>query len=408
MFTPGLKIQYFPLHGGERFDNKFYLRGKHLTEDDVTRGDIPYGLNNEEKSNQGRLLRYYLEKLTGYNGTEETREIFLQLQVPDGRFLYQVPFDEAFDMVASPEGKAFIKETLVYESDTASDTSVLTVFVNNLGQNSGDYQMMYVKEQDALPRQLVKTFLESNKRFKLNLNRRLKSLEDVDLVCARKVVLATSKATLQQIEWEVLRCFNNTEKRMINALKALREVPTAQIFMSFPRPWWLHNSSNPTAMTTTDLPFKEALDWGRSDHTGNYILLASYADESKAMRMALLNEVGAPSSFSAPGAGVVSEALITELLKELADAHGIERGVIPDPVDATAQFWTPGQTGGGRVVWRAGYNYDDVTAILQRPSGNDDVFVVGADFSAGYNEGFAESAFETVEKVFPFISGSFK
>ncbi|KAH9505681.1 hypothetical protein Btru_055492 [Bulinus truncatus] len=128
----GLTSRLFSLNYDNTVDSRFYLRGKSYLPQDLVSGDIPYDLSPEEKANQGNIFRYYLWKLTGYNETDVDEYKLMQLKVPDGRYLYTIPIDEAISMVGTKEGKNFILALDQFESDSAPDTS-LSFLENNLG-----------------------------------------------------------------------------------------------------------------------------------------------------------------------------------------------------------------------------------------------------------------------------------
>ncbi|XP_059140727.1 achacin-like isoform X2 [Physella acuta] len=416
----GLTKVPFSLHHGNNANAFYYLRGRTLTSAQVSGGDIPYNLNPEEKANQGRLFRYYLEKLTGYNGTEVTQDILMQLKLSDGRYMYQVPIDEALDTVATADGKAFLRALAIFESDGAADTSSLPIFENNLGPENGDFVVQTIKEGfSAIPTKLVDRFLKASKRHKLTINRRLVSIRNCregyvlelvhtntqngytfeklnrDVVCARKVILAVPKFALKTIDWSPLR-----DKRVEDAINAVREVPANKVFMTFSRPWWLQNAPHATPVMFSDQAFSQAYDFGRSNITGVYTLMTSYSEDSKSSRLLSLNTKGELLSGSAPGPNRVMTPLAEHILTDLAKAYGMKRSEIPAPITSMSQFWVSYPFGCGFVIWKAGYRYDEVISTIQHPSLTDDVFVVGADHAKGYHVGWVEGAFASVDRVF--------
>ncbi|XP_059149102.1 achacin-like [Physella acuta] len=402
--TVGLTKEPFALHHGNTVNAHYYLRGRTLTSEQVRGGDVPYDLSPEEKANQGRLFRYYLEKMTGYNGTDVTPDILEQLKLHDGRYMYTVSFDEAFDKVATAEGKAFLQALAIFQGYSAPDVSPLAMFVVGLGPYSGDYAVHTIKEgMSALPVRFIDEFLKASERNKLYLNRRLVSIEnssDVyvlhlmhtsthngntfdtlerDVVCAKKVILAVPKLTLTKINWKPLR-----DKRVRDAINAVKEVPASKVFMTFPDPWWLQASPHAASVMFSDRGFGQAYDWGRSNVTGVYALLASYADEALTRKLFTLNE----------------EQLTESILTDLAKAYGIRRDEIPTPLTSLSQFWASYSPGYGYVIWRTGYRYDDVISTIQRPSPADDVFIVGADHAKTHEVDWSEGAYASVDRLF--------
>ncbi|KAK6976616.1 L-amino-acid oxidase [Biomphalaria glabrata] len=415
----GLTSRLFSLNYENTADSRFFLRGKSFLPQELAEGDIPYKLSAEEKANQGRIFRYYLEKLTGYNGTDVDEIMLLQLKVKDGRYLYAVPIDEALGMVATEEGRQFMLALDQFESDFASDTS-LSFIENNIGPYSGDYPVVTVTEgMSAIPKGLLRAFLDASSRHQVTLNRKLLSivrndavgyrlvfqktqtqdgvttlLDSFDVVCAKKIILALPRLALSQIEWNPLR-----DDRVNEAINAVRDVKVVKVFLTFPTRWWMDSSTYPARVTYSDLSFSQFYDWGRSNVTGHYIMLASYADETRAKLLASLNAKGNLASGSVGGPHRVTKGLVDSLLDDIAKAYGTDRRYIPEPISAMAQFWGSYPFGGGWVVWKAGYRYDDVISTVQRPSLTDQIFCVGADHSRGYHVGWSEGAYETVDRV---------
>ncbi|KAH9505680.1 hypothetical protein Btru_055487 [Bulinus truncatus] len=400
-------------------ESRYFLRGKSYLPKEVTSGDSPYNLDPGEKANQRRIFRYYLEKLTGYNGTDVDEVMLLNLKVRDGRYLYTVPIDEALSMVGTLEGKKFMMALDQFESEFAPDTS-LSFLENNLGPYSEENPVMVLTQgMSSIPQGLIQKCLDASQRHTLTMNRHLVSvsshdkhgyrlvfnetktldgitthLNSVDVVCVKKVILALPKFALSQIKWPPLR-----DDRVYDAINAVREVKVFKIFLTFSTRWWLDDSAYPARVMYSDLSFSQFFDWGRSNVTGHYIMLASYADESRAQLLWNLNSESAPLQGSAGGAHRINREVVDRLLDDLAKAFGIDRKYIPEPLSATAQFWNSYPFGGGWTVWKAGYCYDDVISTVQRPSFTDDVFYVGADHARGNHVGWVEGALETVDRV---------
>ncbi|CAL1532849.1 unnamed protein product, partial [Lymnaea stagnalis] len=416
----GLTRQGFNEKHGDSSQSRFYLRGQSLTPDQVASGDVPFKFNPEEKANQGRLFRYYLEKLTGYNGTEVTQDILMQLKVADGRYLHRIPVNEALDMVATPDGKEFLKAIDLFDFGEAPDASFLTMLENNLGP--GNYVVYEIKEgMSAVPKGMIRAFLNASASHALSLNKRLVSItrnkagdylltfqqtQTIDgvtkntvkrdlSVCARKVIVAIPQFALSEVKWKPLR-----DDRVDEAINAVRPVVGCKVFMSFSEPWWLGNASaHPSYTTYSDMNFSKFFHWGRSNVSGAYVILASYADENKAKYLESLNAKGKVTSGSPNGVNRVTITLKNDLLDQLSKVYGIARKSVPEPLSAISQFWKGYPFGGSWSLWKYGYRYDDVISTVQRPSLTDDVFLVGADHSRGHHVGWSEGAYETVDRV---------
>ncbi|CAL1532857.1 unnamed protein product [Lymnaea stagnalis] len=415
----GLPQEPFSDKHGDPAHAMYYLRDTRLSTDQFKEGDVPYNLRPDEKANQRDIIRYYLRKMTGYNGSEINEEILSSLKATDGRYLYKIPFDEAFDSVATPEGKAFMRAVDKFESNMAPDTSPLSIFENNLGKYGQGFLVQTITTgMSTLPQRLVQAFLGASFKNRFSPNHKLLSLkrikngsyklvfsrtltrngETIDqaeqvTVLADKVILAIPKIALDNLDWETLR-----EPRVSEALNAVRAAKASKVFLTFSTPWWLNGTANPSGMVVSDKTFSQLYDWGRSNKTGTYSLLASYADERKAEALKILNQQGSPIDGSAPGAHSVSDLLLHSLFDDLSQVFGIHLGLIPKPLSALSQFWDTYPFGGGWSIKKAGYRLDDVIATVSRPSLSDDVFIVGSDFS--FHNHWSEGALSTVERVF--------
>nr|P35903.1 RecName: Full=Achacin; Flags: Precursor [Lissachatina fulica]CAA45871.1 achacin [Lissachatina fulica] len=399
---------------------RFFARGKSLTLEEMTSGDVPYNLSTEEKANQANLAGYYLKKLTGFDGEVLTIPQANKLEVDDGRKLYQLTVDEALDKVGTPEGKEFLKAFSTGNTEFIEGVSAVNYFLVELGEREEEI-LTLTDGMSALPQALADAFLKSSTSHALTLNRKLQSLSKTDnglyllefletnthegyteesnitdLVCARKVILAIPQSALIHLDWKPLR--SETVNEAFNAVKF---IPTSKVFLTFPTAWWLSDAvKNPAFVVKSTSPFNQMYDWKSSNVTGDAAMIASYADTSDTKFQENLNSKGELIPGSAPGANRVTVALKEELLSQLSQAYGIERSDIPEPKSGTSQFWSSYPFEGDWTVWKAGYHCEYTQYIIERPSLIDDVFVVGSDHVNCIENAWTESAFLSVENVF--------
>ncbi|KAI8764508.1 L-amino-acid oxidase [Biomphalaria glabrata] len=397
-------------------DARYYIRGNSLTYKEMLSESVPFQLSPEEKANQGRLVRYYLEKLTGFNGDELTEEILESLNTTSGRKLYEIPPGEALVGIATSEGREMVKALSKFESLVDLDCS-LCIWETELYH---DKEISTVRlGMSSIPRRLTRKFLKTNDKHKLTYNRRLMSVSDRqsdgyhllfqhtetadgvttnlptnETVCAQKVVLALPKFALQKINWSPLR-----EQKYIDHLNSVRLVFLSKVFLTYPTPWWRTLATNKANVTYSDLHFSQFFDWGRSNESGEYVMMASYADHSKTEFLAKLNANGPLVNGSEPGDGKVSQELLDTIIDELTQAFNINRNDIPEPIRAFSKFWNSDPFGGAIALWRAGYRYEDVIPVVQRPSEKDEVYVVGSDFSKHHRVLWTEGALSTVDRM---------
>nr|Q17043.1 RecName: Full=Aplysianin-A; Flags: Precursor [Aplysia kurodai]BAA11867.1 aplysianin-A precursor [Aplysia kurodai] len=422
----GLKSVLFTEGFGRPGRTRYFLRGQSLTHEEVQSGDVPYNLTTIEKLNQGRIYEYYLKELTGFdigNGSI-SREQLLKLRVSDGRLLYQLTFDEALDLVASPEGKEFARDVHVFHTEVTSDANAVSVFDDHLGEDGAGDAILTVEEgMQKVPKELIKEFKKTSASNQVQLNKYLQAIRSksdhsfvlyfrptstvdgkttildyrpLQRVCARQVILALPVFALRRLDWPPLH-----EGRAETAYAAVRNMAASKVFMTFDQAWWLdRNFTDNTAFVTKgDTPFSQMYDWKKSNVSGDYILIASYADGNNTLYQKVLRDQGESINGSEPGANRVSEPLKNNILDHLSEAYGVDRSTIPEPKTAVSQFWTDYPFGCGWITWRAGYHFDDVMSTMRRPSLKDEVYVVGADYSWGLMSSWTEGALETADAV---------
>ncbi|NP_001191524.1 aplysianin A precursor [Aplysia californica] len=422
----GLESVPFTEGFGRPGRTRFFLRGQSLTYDEVKFGDVPYNLTTVEKRNQGRIYEYYLKELTGFdigNGSI-SREQLLKLRVSDGRPLYQLTFDEALDLVASSEGKEFARDVHVFTSEVTSDANALSVFDDHLGEDGVGDNILTVKNgMQKVPKELIKKFRKTSTLNQVQLNMGLQALRsksdnsfvlyfrptetiegkttvleyrELERVCARQVILALPVYALRRLDWPPL-----LEDRAETAYAAVRNMAASKVFMTFDQAWWLDSDfTNSSAYVTKgDTPFSQMYDWKKSNVSGDFILIASYADGNNTLYQRVLRDHGQPINGSEPGSHIVSEPLKEYILHHLSEAYGVDRSAIPEPKTAVSQFWTDYPFGSGWITWRAGYHFDDVMNTMRRPSLKDEVYVVGADYAWGLMSSWIEGSLETTDAV---------
>ncbi|GFO15135.1 amine oxidoreductase [Plakobranchus ocellatus] len=243
-----------------------------------------------------------------------------------------------------------------------------------------------------------------------------------NIVCAKRIILAIPMFALSKINWAPLR-----SRHFTDLLSGTFIVHASKVFMTYKSPWWLEDSKYPTR-TLQASGLGEVYGWGQSKVSGLHTLLVSYnkliaTDEQwvanngldedlledsvggvidpNAALPILLDEAShlPPIKGSAPGANQVTAPLKDYLYDRLALAFGIPRCAIPEPLSAIAGFWIKYPYGGGWVLTRPGYTFDDIINGFRRPSDQHDVFVVGSDYSSRDKTGWVEGALLTVESV---------
>jgi Flavin containing amine oxidoreductase len=169
--------------------------------------------------------------------------------------------------------------------------------------------------------------------------------------------------------------------------------------------------------TITDLPlrmiyyFANNIPGGPGTAGGPYVMLASYDDMNYSDFWRQLETADeyktAPSLVRQPLSGPTSvpanSPLAGTLLKQLAEAHGIEIGKMPSPKAIYFQDWGQDPFGGGYHGWAAHYNIcramDCVRAPYQNVLHNFErkTYVIGSCYS--FDQSWVEGAFCTAESV---------
>ena len=204
-------------------------------------------------------------------------------------------------------------------------------------------------------------------------------------------------------------------------------VHASKVFLTYQSPWWLDLSRYPTNNLVAS-GLGEVYNWGQSNVTGLWTLLVSYTDlvatdtkwvtNNGLEKSVLADSIGGTYDQSKPDpvlvepdsilprikGSVYGENRVTAPLKEtlhnrLAQAFGIPRCGIPEPESSIARFWIKYPFGGGWVLTRPGYRYDELISGFRQPSKTDDVFVVGSDYSVRDISVWGEGALWTVEAV---------
>ena len=420
----GLKSQVFTEGSGRLGRTRYFLRNVSLTKEEACSGDVPYSLTAEEKANQCRLWEYYFEKLTNTrvdSMSNPVLEDMMDVQVNETTKLYELTFNQAIDLVASPEGKDFMKDYSKFSGEMEKDASAVLEFQYLFEAQGGDLYTLD-KGMEAVARGMLNQFIRIHKCRSVRRNLQLQSIRkpannlyvlslqhtitrDAETevlnyripqkVCARKVILAMPVYALKQVDWPPLK-----EPAAQTAYNAVSNPGSSKVFMTFDSPWWLNYYNDSYAVfgdrSTT---FKQMYDWKRSEFSGDYILLVSYADGDGSDYLKELQGLGESIPGSAPGIHRVSVPLKDALLDSLALALNIPQDQVPQPKTALAQFWSVYPFGSGWVTFRAGHEFSATLKKMQRPSDADDVFVVGSDYSWGLMAGWIEGGLQTVDQV---------
>ncbi|RUS82270.1 hypothetical protein EGW08_009948 [Elysia chlorotica] len=434
------------LYGSDAtYPSRVFRRNVSMTSEQFSSGDIPYNLTSEEKANQADLLRYLFRKLTGDSLDNVTEESVFDLTVPDGRKLYMLSTPEALSLVASPEAHSYLLNGNHFNNPNTSATDMVYYYFGSHGRQkyTGDDVLTIEEGFNQIVISAVDQFLQASRSHSIEKNMKLEAItgkagkyvlqfrrtvtvddetielhhrESTTTVCAKKVILALPKYALSQLDWKPLR-----SKEYEDLLEGTFVAHTSKVFMSYENPWWIDQARYPTRVLDAS-GLGEVYDWGQSNLTGHWTLLVSYTKQMSTDTEWALNNgldegqiegstggladmIAGPDTVlpripgSVVGANRVTAPLKDYLYERLALAFGIPRCAIPEPVSSIARFWVKYPFGGGWVFSRPGYTFQELIKGYRRPSKNDDVFVVGNDYSARDTTGWSEGALWTVEQM---------
>ncbi|KAH9492737.1 hypothetical protein Btru_026216 [Bulinus truncatus] len=407
---------------------RYIMREQSIKEEEIRAGvKLPYKLTKAEEQNQGRLARYYLEQLTGYTGEELPANIRLHLRVkvPDSEGnrdipLYQFNLSQALDLVASKDGKELFYALIKQKSATYHDVNALIAFSNYFNYESKNLTMKRIKEgMESLPQRLIENFVNEDKNsHSLKLNRKLESIESCgnrnyiltlkktkshdghsyetgpeERLCAKKVILALPTSSLKAIQWEPLR-----SGLVSDALKSVRSVPVSKVAMVFNKQHWLSNEKRKATVAISDDSISKVFELGQSNISSSYVLMASFAEGQNVRDLEDINFEGqiAPESQGAPLEYRVTKDLRDNIISKLNLLFGT---TFDQPSASMGVFWTKFPQNGGESVWRADRHYDQVQSIVERPSLQDEIYIVGSDFAWGNHQVWTEGSLETVDNV---------
>ncbi|CAL1542267.1 unnamed protein product [Lymnaea stagnalis] len=417
-----LTQEEYPEAFGVPNEKMYLMRGQHLKEEDIKSGaQIPYNLTPEEKQNQGRFVKYILEKLTGHKEDTLPREDRMKLKVKvtgaEEKELYKYTLEEALDKVTSPDGKAFFYALAKFDSPHYKDASAILAFGNEFDYFSGNISLHKIKEgMDALPKEMISKFLEASEKHNITMNRDVDSIQRVnntryllrlkktksedglvsetgldEFICARKVILAIPKDALLKVQWPELKA-----KPIVDALNALRSVPMSKVVMTFAKRHWQENEATKATVKFTDSLVGKVYELGKSNTSDSYVLLASYAEGEKVRVFEECNQKGLPIAGSEPGELRVTEDMKADVLAELKNVFW---GEWKAPMKSAAKFWTQHPFRGGSTVWRAGFHFSEIIERIQHPSQDDDVYIVTRDIADGNKQLWTEGGLESVERI---------
>ncbi|XP_067670883.1 L-amino-acid oxidase-like [Haliotis asinina] len=420
----GLNIIPFELGYGNADETIWYNRGKRLRNTDLGTNSIPYNLQQGEANDPDILWWEMFKNNVNITDTYPSLAEMYSFTTSDGTPLYKMTLDNFYGRYSSREAYNFALDTSGW-ADTVGIHSALHVpklFLSYPGDTgSSEGYKTIAGGMEKVPQKLMEKFLEANTTHKLHLNHQLTRMErrqsggynlrfrktqTIDGVttpvmtgntgltmCARKVVLATQKDSIRQIDFPEFK--NNPEIR--RNLDSVEGFPAGRIYLAYNTKWW--KTGNPDIThTKSDLPNRQTYDW--STGTNNVsIIMASYHDGDFTHYWRELSQFGTPIPGSLPGVNAVTDVVKQRVEKYLSVIYNVSQSDIPEAVGGAMMLWDRYPYSAAWSYFKAGFDERKVRDMIYKPSPSDNVYIVSNSWSPDDLQGWAEGSMIAVDAV---------
>ncbi|XP_063438700.1 L-amino-acid oxidase-like [Mytilus trossulus] len=413
----GLPIKRFGLGCGPSPDTTIYVRGVHLRFDELGGNKTPYRLPPNEKKTVSQLtwevFSNYTDVLTT-NVPETYKKFFVRDR--SGVPMYKQSVESIYHKYLSVEAQKYIRETTAFYSLLTEDSASLAVQTAPPSTESEEC-LTVATGFSSIPNELLRQFLRVGKRHSIKYNHDLKAIRRrrdgyYNLFfeptfsnsrnsrskckikkCAKKVILATNRLSLEKLDWQGL--YQPLIREYIT--KAVKDMPAAKLYFSYDSPWW-RKSPVYSDYIKSDTPFRKTYDFGTSIlNSPKSVLQAMYADTSLSYWEELLNRANGNETS---GNGTELDQVIK---KYMSDIYTIPINTIPRPTNAAWMVWKNYPYGGAWQTWRPGYILPIVERAMTKPSVSDDVFVVSNAFNVRSFSYWSNGALQSVELAMPYF-----
>lgn len=209
--------------------------------------------------------------------------------------------------------------------------------------------------------------------------------------CAKKVILAITRAGLEKLEWDVLK------RRHVNDLitKSVRDAHAVKFFLAYDYAWW-RNSKYYDVFAISDTPIHRTYDFGTIHGSNISVLDAVYSDNDVSLWEELVKR---GPKLHGNSMHTVTNETIHIIHKYLAAIYGYPFENIPRPIGGVIGVWSSYPIGGAWQEWLPGYVMTDVERQMIQPSLADHVYVASNAFNSKSLSFWSESALEASEAV---------
>ncbi|XP_045210610.2 aplysianin-A-like isoform X2 [Mercenaria mercenaria] len=406
-----LDVVDFELGLGSGEGSRYYLRGKHMTYDELVT-EAPYNLPPENRVDLRTLYWNVLKNFT-ISSPNET-----DLKSLDGVDLYEQSRALYYNKYLDTETFQFLKDSASFISGYGTRVSA---FRSLLRGSSAPLAVKTVKGGfQTIPQRLVEQFLRVSDKHKFFRNHHLKAINRQSngnyvltfqvtetkagitteiksrpfmKMCAKKVLLGIPRIALEHLDWEGLR-----QETVLDYIKnAVSDVQAAKMYFGYDNAWW-RNLDKAASHAVSMTPLRQTYDFAVSKTTSKGILNPSYNDgDNRIWREAM------KSGERVPGVGDHSIAMTNVSVylarKYLAEVFNITLDDVPEPSFAVMSIWDQYPIGTAWYLWAPGYKRAEVESRMIKPSANDDVYITSNVFSSTGRSGWIQGGMEMVEKV---------
>jgi len=403
-----------------------YLRGNHLTIDNVGTGTVPYMLGTAEKGKQAAdLITGVVQKLIGTDPTTLTHAEWQKLfatQTFDGLPAQQLGFWNFLTQAGgmSTEAYAFVRDSLGHDLQISNwnAADALEWFFADFASGTEFFHL--TAGYEALPIALADAFDVAGGTVAMNTTvTRVAAgqggqgftlhLADGSLLAAEIVILAMPQRALELITPGSVILSDPGVQQLLSSVHTL---PVLKLFLAYSSAWWTENNVAPVfGRSVTDIPVRTIYYWGVEGdpvdpENTNALLMASYTDALElefweGLRHGPLYP-GQPNPYidRHPGSPdwqqqIATTAMVTEATRQLATVHSTL--TVPLPYTASFKDWRDDPYGGAMHAWNVGARSDSVIDQVLQPRPGASLFICGEAFAR--KQGWAQGALTAAEAV---------
>jgi monoamine oxidase len=241
---------------------------------------------------------------------------------------------------------------------------------------------------------------------------------------ARSLILAMPRRSIELLDptGPVLDPSNTAVRTLI---ESVTPIPLFKIALCYEMAWWEKViGPDSSGKSATDLPIRQCYYWHVDKATGHGVILiyddgldlkywedlrgvdAPATPHGKHFEHAphILNLINEAARTTAAGVTLpdwcdfpAPQRMVDEVHRQIAELHGLNSAVVPQPYAAAYRDWGEDPFGGGANFWRVGVRSYDVEQAIIQPVADVPVFVCGDCWS--HYQGWAEGALVTAEMM---------